>query len=127
MNPLDESWDVLKAAPHWPNKRRRDDSWGQMKDDLENENFMPQAEEPEAPPEPAPATPSPVSSEEEKYLQEGHKRHLQESQPQTRAHHITWRDPSKTTGWINGKMNIFADQWARTNNGNYTEDISGNQ
>ena len=128
MNPLNESWNVLKAAPHWPNKRKRDDNWSQMGDDLRNANFpkpyMPQAEEPEAPPAPAPTPPSPVGPEEEKYLQASHEKHLEASKPEIRAHHITWADPNKTTGWINGKMNIFADQWAKNNEGNYTESIS---
>jgi len=125
MNPLDESWGVLKANSDW--QRKNDDNWRQMREDMNTKNFMSQAEEPEAPPAPAPVTPSPVGPEEEKYLQESHKRHLQESQPQTRPHHITWVDPNKTTGWIDGRMKIFADQWAKQNEGNYTEDISEGQ
>lgn len=41
-----------------------------------------------------------------------------------RKPHITWLDPEKRSGWIDGRINIRADLWAGNNPGGYTESIS---
>ena len=49
-----------------------------------------------------------------------------EDSEEAKLPHITWMNPEKKVGWLDGNINLGLDAWAANNPGGYTEEISDN-
>tara|TARA_R100000152_G_C6618335_1_gene69890 strand:+ start:99 stop:488 length:390 start_codon:yes stop_codon:yes gene_type:complete len=122
MNPLNKSWDFLKAS-EWKEyermleqQRLRDEEQKQREAAASKVTTDATGQDPDA---------AERTEREESELS----RKIREANEKTRQKlknrpHITWGGPEKQWGWLNGHLYLDLAGWAAKNPGGYTESIS---